>query len=294
MLRFLALASGIAAVALATGCGLFPDLGGLSSDGGESLDASDATVPNDAGADAADAAKDSAVDAPVADAKADAADAASCSCPNLVSAYRFDDANNLGHDFMGNNNMTSVSGTPKQSTTTPSGFAGYSIQVDGASTVCITTGYTFDTTADHTLCWWSQPTALADGTNQFAQACGYDTWTANSGVDYLWRINNCNGGTPANLQVPNAYSANTWTQICQTYKSSALQRTVVLNGNTSNKFSVTDTVPIVNSQSTQWCIGAYGSGGFWTGFIYKPMWFNRILTDTEIQEIHANTGCCIP
>jgi hypothetical protein len=263
------------------GCSLFPDLGGLSSsDGGQDASAGGDAAGTDAGADSS----------PVTDS---GSDASTCTCTNLVSAYRFSDPNNLGHDYFGNNNMTTVNGTPKQSTTTPSGLSGYSIQLDGSSTVCIDTGFTFDSTADHTLCWWSQPTALANSTNQFAQSCGYDTWTANSGVDYLWRINNCNAGTTANLQVPNVFSVGKWVQICQTYTQASMTRTVVLNGQTSQKFSVTDTVPIVESSSSPWCIGSYGSGGFWTGLIYLPMWFNRVLSDTEIQQVYAN-ACCLP
>ena len=283
MLRFLRVAWGIGVLALgAAGCSLFPELGNLSSgDGGQGYDASTGS----------DSAADSAVEAsPAVDAGADAD--ASCSCTNLVSAYRFSDPNNLGQDFFGNNNMVTLQGKPKQSTSTPNGFGGYSIQLDGSSSVCIASGFTFDSTADHTLCWWSEPTALADSTNQFAQACGYDTWTTNAGVDYLWRINNCNGGTPADLKVPGVYSAGKWVQICQTYTRASLKRTVVLNGQTSNKVSVTDTVPIVMSTSN-WCIGAYGTGGFWTGLIYRPMWFNRVLSDTEMEQVYAR-GCCLP
>lgn len=42
----------------------------------------------------------------------------------------------------------------------------------------------------------------------------------------------------------------------------------------------------------RWCIGSYVGAGFWTGLIYKPMWFNRILSDAEIQEIYTNR-CCV-
>lgn len=283
MARFGVVAWGVVIAALATGCSLFPDLGDLSSngDGGEP----DATTKSDSGSDAA-------VTDSASDAGFDAADA-SCSCTNLVSAYRFSDPTKLGHDFMGHNEMATVGGAPKQSTVTPNGFSGHSIQLDGASSVCIDTPFTFDSTADHTLCFWSQPTALSNSTNQFAQACGYDTWTTNSGADYLWRINNCNGGTAADLQVPNTYAVGQWVQICQTYTRAALKRTVVVNGNTSAKVSVTDTAPIVMSPGSHWCIGAYGTGGFWTGLIYRPMWFDRVLSDQEIQQVNAR-GCCLP
>lgn len=276
-------ASGIGLAALTMGCSLFTDLSGLStgSDGGQSQDASTSS----------DAATDAATDSgSVIDS---GSDASSCSCTGLISAYRFSDSNSLGHDFFGHNDMATVHGAPRQSTTTPSGLAGHSIQLDGSSTVCIDTGFTFDSTADHTLCWWSQPAVLADSTNQFAQECGYDTWTTSSGADYLWRINNCNSGTPANLQVPGVYAVGKWVQICQTYTRASLTRTVVLDGQTGQKFSVTDTVPIVESPSASWCIGSYGSGGFWTGLIYLPMWFNRVLSDAEIRQVSA-TACCLP
>ena len=271
--------------ALVAACGLFPDPSGLSS--GEDAGPPDATTPIDSGSDAAlEAAAEGGVEA-----GADA-DASSCTCTNLVSAYRFAAASDFGHDALGNNDMPTVHGTPKQSTTVPPGMSGFSIELDGASTVCIDTGFTFDTTKDHTLCWWSRPAVLANSTNQFAQACSYDTWTTNSGADYLWRINNCNSGTPANLQVSNVYSVGTWTQICQTYQASTMTRAVVVDGDTSNKTTLVDTVPIVEN-SSNWCIGSYGSGGFWTGLIYLPLWFDRVLSDAEIQQVAAN-ACCLP
>jgi hypothetical protein len=277
---------GAGIVALGAGCSLFPDVAALSGgDGGSS----DATVP-DTGADAADAA-DAATDTGP-DATDSGADAA-CSCTGIVSEYRFADTNNLGHDFFGTNNMTTVIGSPQQSTTTPPGLTGYSLQLDGSSTVCIDTGFTFDSTADHTLCWWSQAAALANSTNQFAQACGYDTWTTNSGADYLWRINNCNSGTAANLQVSNVFAVGKWVEICQTYDHTSMTRTVVIDGQTNQKHVLTDTAPIVEDPSSPWCIGSYGSGGYWTGLIYLPMWFDRILSDTEIQQVYAN-ACCLP
>ena len=280
MRRNFVVASALGA-ALAAGCGLFPDPSGLSS--GEDAAPPDATTGTDSGPDAdAEAAADAGIDA----------DASSCSCTNLVSAYRFSNANSLGHDYFGNNDMSTVHGTPKQSTTVPPGMSGFSIELDGASTVCIDSGFTFDTTKDHTLCWWSRPAVLADSTNQFAQACSYDTWTTSSGADFLWRINNCNSGTPANLQVPNVYSVGTWTQVCQTYQAASMTRTVVIDGDTSNKTTVVDPVPIVENTSN-WCIGSYGSGGFWTGLIYLPLWFDRVLSDAEIQQIGAK-ACCLP
>jgi Concanavalin A-like lectin/glucanases superfamily len=264
---------------LMAGCSLFTNLDGLQSGADAGTDAStieDATAGTDSS---------SAIDS--------GPDAASCSCTNMVSAYRFDNPNNLGLDFFGKNDMTAISGAPTQSSITPNGLPGHSIALDGSSTVCIDTGFTFDSTADHTLCWWSQPSALANGTNQFAQQCGYDTWTTNSGADYLWHINNCNDGGTADLHVPNAYSVGTWVQICQTYTRASLTRTVMLNGDLTRKYSVTDTAPIVEDPSANWCIGSYGSGGYWTGLMYLPMWFDRVLSDAEIQNVYANE-CCLP
>jgi hypothetical protein len=289
MSRVRVVVSGLGVAALTAACSLVTDLSGLSSgvDGGEA----DAATSSESGTDAS-AVTESGTDASAATDSASDADAG-CTCTNLVSAYRFSDAQNLGRDSVGSNHMTTVKGAPKQSTVTPNGLPGHSIQLDGSSTVCIASGFTFNSPADHTLCWWSQPAALADSTNQFAQECGYDTWTASSGADYLWRINNCNAGTPANLQVPNVYAVGQWVQICETYTRASMKRTVVLDGKTSNKISVTDTVPIVMSPSSAWCIGSYGSGGFWTGLIYQPMWFDRVLSDQEIQQVSAG-GCCLP
>lgn len=273
----------IGAVVVCAGCSAFPDVSGLSADA-----TTDVSPPVDAGPDVVEAS----VDAPI-ETGADASDASSCTCAGMVSSYLFANANSLGHDFLGNNDFTSITGTPKQSTTTPPGFGGFSMMLDGASSVCILSGFTFDTTSDHTLCWWSQPTALADSTNQFAQTCGYDTWTQSSGADYLWRINNCNGGTAANFVAPNVFSAGNWTQICQTYVAASKTRAIVIDGDTTSKLTQVDTVPIVEDSTAAWCIGSYHGGGYWTGFIYLPTWFNRVLTDAEIQRYHA-CGCGLP
>jgi hypothetical protein len=197
------------------------------------------------------------------------------------------------HDYFGNNDFTTIHGSPAQSTTTPSGLGGYSMLLDGSSSVCIRTGFTFDSTKDHTLCWWSQPTSLGNSTNQFAQTCGYDTWTTNSGADYLWRINNCNSGTAVDFQIPNVYSAGNWVQICQTYVSATMTRSVMIDGQATKKYTQVDSFPIVEDSSSAWCIGSYDGGGYWTGFIYLPMWFNRVLTDAEMQQVNK-TACCLP
>jgi hypothetical protein len=284
MVRASIVAWSIGAVALMAACSLFTDLDGLqsSTDSGTT----DATTEIDAAIDA------SADSGPPLDSGTDAASCATCT--NLISAYRFSDPNNLGLDYFGNNDMTTIVGSPAQSTITPNGLPGHSIELNGSSTVCIDTGYTFDSTSDHTLCWWSQPSLLANGTNQFAQQCGYDTWTTDDGGTYLWHINNCNTGVTADLAVPGAYSVGTWVQICQTYTKSTLTRTVTLNGDsTSSKYSVTDTAPILESTSANWCIGSYGNGGYWTGLMYLPMWFDRVLSDAEIKQVYAG-ACCFP
>jgi hypothetical protein len=67
----------------------------------------------------------------------------------------------------------------------------------------------------------------------------------------------------------------------------------MLNGDPAKKYTVTDTVPIVEDPSANWCIGSYGSGGYWTGLMYLPMWFDRVLSGAEMQQVNAN-GCCLP
>lgn len=280
-------------VALFAGCSLLLDVGSLQGGGDAGPTGADAMMDDASMIDvtASDAGGD-ASDTGASDAQTTDASDAACSCTNIVSAYLFENPNTLGIDLFGANDMTNVVGNPKQSTNVPAGFTGHSIQLDGSSSVCINTGFTFDSTSDHTLCWWSQPTTLGNSTNQFAQVCGYDTWTTNNGVDYLWRINNCNTGTAANLQVANVYASGKWVQICQTYASAAKKRSVVIDGKVNLKATVTDTVPIVEESSAKWCIGSYGSGGYWTGYIYRPIWFNRVLSDNEIQQVYAK-GCCL-
>lgn len=222
-------------------------------------------------------------------------DGAACVCDGFVSAYRFDTPLQLGHDAFGRNDMTVVHGTPKTSTTTPPGLTGTSLDLDGSSSVCIEAGFTFNASKDHTLCWWANPSALADQKNQFAQTCTYDTWTSNSGANYLWRINNCTASTAANLEVPNVYAVGQWTQICQTYQAATRKRSVVVNGSVAKKISVTDESAIPPS-TEPWCIGAYGGegpGGFWPGLIYLPMWFDRVLDDSDLAQISRKT-CCLP
>lgn len=212
-------------------------------------------------------------------------------CPNLVSGYAFDDPANLGVDSIGTNHMADViDGTPLQSTDVPPGSAGHSVLLDGVSGMCISSGYTFQSASDHTLCWWAKPTALHDTGDQFAQFCQYDTWTAGGGTDYRWTINNCSGGTRVELVVPNVYSLDAWVNICETYESATQTRTVMIVTDQVATYPAVDPVPI-DVADLRWCIGSYGGGGFWTGLIHRPMWFNRILTETEIRAIHAAPLC---
>lgn len=230
------------------------------------------------------------------------ADSASCfiaSAAGRVTAYGFADSAMLGHDSVGTNHLTTIVGTPTPSTDVPPGHLGLSLALDGASGLCLDAGWTFDSTADHTVCWWSKQAVLPtiDNTaDQFTHTCSYDTWTANSGTTYRWTINNCNSGVIQDIDVPNVYTANTWVQICQTYERAALRRTVYINGDTTNPHVVIDTDPILMPQGQYWCIGAYyftGSGGaFWTGEIYAPIWFDRVLPAADIARIHGEA--CAP
>lgn len=222
------------------------------------------------------------------------------SAPGRVAAYSFSDAAMLGRDSVGVNHLTHVDGNPQQSTDVPPGFPGHSLSLDGSSGLCLMTGWTFDSANDHTACWWSKQTTLPatnNTANQFAYTCGYDTWTANGGTTYRWTINNCNTGVSQILDVPNVFAAGTWVHICQTYERAALRRTVYINGDTANPHVLIDTDPIVMDSGFYWCLGSYyfdGSGGaaYWTGQIYAPVWFDRVLAPEEIAAIHSQT--CTP
>ncbi|MFO0615719.1 MAG: LamG-like jellyroll fold domain-containing protein [Polyangiaceae bacterium] len=288
---------GIALSASGGGCVLFEqfsitETGGTGGMGPTSANASKAANASSSNGSTSDAT--SATDATSSAALSAASSGAggACACTNLVSAYLFDNAMNLGRDLLVHNDFTDVTGSPAQSSLTPPGMPGHSLSLDGGSSLCLLSGFTFDSTKDHTLCWWARPAALGDSTNQFAQTCGYDTWTENSGKSYQWRINNCNGGTPNNLVVPNVYAVDTWVQICQTYTAASLTREVVINGQTNQKTTLVDPDPILEPSDRSWCIGSYGGGGYWTGLLYRPLWFDRVLSDAEIQAVSAN-GCCL-
>ena len=222
------------------------------------------------------------------------------SAPGRVAAYDIADAGALGHDAVGTNHLTHVDGNPQQSTDVPPGFPGHSLSLDGGSGLCLMTGWTFDSTQDHTACWWSKQTTLPttdNSANQFAHTCSYDTWTANAGTTYRWRINNCNTGVPLNLDVPNVFTADTWVHICQTYERALLRRTVYINGDTTNPHVTTDTDPILMPPDEYWCLGSYyfdgsGGGAYWTGQIYAPIWFDHVLSTSDIARIHDEA--CAP
>jgi hypothetical protein len=214
-----------------------------------------------------------------------------------VSAYTFADSGAPGRDAVGGNDLSFIVGTPQLSSDTPPGFPGSSLMVDGNSGLCLASGFTFDTTADHTACWWSKQTVLADNANQFAHTCGYDTWTAGGGSTYQWRINNCNGGVASDLDVPNVFTAGVWVHICQTYERATLTRTVYINGDTATPYTKVDTDPILMPGGYYWCVGEYyfdgsGGGGYFTGAIYAPIWFARVLPPQDIAAMHVQA--CAP
>ena len=205
---------------------------------------------------------------------------------NLVSIYLFGNLSNIGQDYKRTNHMNeSIRLGFYRSDNVPAGFSGYSISLNGSSTICTNSKFTFNATSDHTLCWWSNPRILKNGGNQFAQMSIYDTWTTTAGKDYMWTINNGNAPTKSQLIVPNVYAAGGWVNICQRYNKTTLIRDVIING--VNKYTKVD-YPIGRS-TAKWCLGSYGSGGFWDGNIYQPMWFNRTLDDSEILKIYSNT-----
>jgi hypothetical protein len=198
-------------------------------------------------------------------------------CPGLVSMYTFDEVTNLGHDSIGPNDMTDVVGTPAQASEVPPGQTGHSIQLDGSSSVCTVTTATFAPSSDHTLCWWTKPSpGIGD---QFVQNCTYDTWTGGA-TTLRWTINNCAGRE--DFDIPDVYVQDTWVHICQTYQAATRTRTVIVNGQQS--YARVDANAIGVSDKP-WCIGSYGNGSFWIGLMYRPMWFDRVLSMGEIQTL---------
>lgn len=291
------LVSALGAATLSAGCVLLSGVGDLSveeDEAGLGADGArpgvDATAPVDAAKADGAGGDASTSDAAKPDAGKDAT--TPCSCDGLVTAFDFSAPDKLGLDAVGSNHLTRVVGSPKRSSSTPDGLTGYSIELDGASSVCSQSKLGLDPTQDHTLCWWSQPSALSDKANQLAETCTYDSWTGSGGADYVWTINNCNDATPSSLTIAGVYAVGSWVQICQTYESAERRRTVVVDGKVGEKVTKVDPDPIATSNAT-WCLGSYEGGGYWRGRIYRPMWFDRILDDGEIADIGSKL-CCVP
>jgi hypothetical protein len=205
--------------------------------------------------------------------------------PNLVSVYEFADAGNLGFDTRGVNTMdytNDQTGTPLQSSIVPSGFSGYSVAMDGEDALCVLSG-TFDQTSDHTLCWWARPTSIGTN-NHFSLASNYDT--DNEGTTYTWSTRHSSGDF-FYVDVPNAHVIDTWTHICNTYDASENNKSVFVEGIIANS-----AIQEIASKTGYWGIGAYCTetitGRRYVGNIFQPMWFDRVLTAQEINNLHTN------
>ncbi|NLD46665.1 MAG: hypothetical protein GX660_05630, partial [Clostridiaceae bacterium] len=203
--------------------------------------------------------------------------------PNLISVYKFENSGNLGLDTKYNNNMSTV-GDPAQSSIVPSGKTGYSIELDGNDQTCIRSGFTFDPSADHTMCFWVMKTNFAGEGNVFAQHCVYDTW--DEGYDYLFTANNCYNGESASIA--NVFSLNQWVHICQKYNSTTRNMTFYINGNENSSHVLSN--PIQYHSDQAWCIGGCDGGCWMTGNVFEPMWFDEILSSNEISSIYSNEG----
>ena len=204
--------------------------------------------------------------------------------PNLVSVYLFENSGNLGLDATGNNNMTDV-GDPAQNTTTPDGFTGYSIELDGDDQVCNYSGFTFNASENHTMCFWVMKTAFSNDGNVFAQNCIYDTWDSTS--EYLFTANNC--FNQESIGIEGVYFLNEWAHICQVYDSTINNMTFYIDGseNTSHVFAGN---PIQYHADQAWCIGGCNGGCWMTGNVFQPMWFDRTLNSDEILGIYSGEG----
>ena len=206
---------------------------------------------------------------------------------SLVSVYEFSDALNLGTDTKGNNNMDSEYGIPVQNTNVPSGFSGNSVELAGAESLSILSGSTLDQTQNHTLCWFAYPTPSISG-NQFSKASNYDTWPVST-TGYRWATNTAGGWDY--LDILGIYTVDQWVYICNVYDASGLAKSVYVDGAFADSSVL---VEGISASSGPWSIGSYcfsalSCGAFWQGLIYQPMWFDRVLSGTEINQLYTNT-----
>ena len=104
-----------------------------------------------------------------------------------------------------------------------------------------------------------------------------------NGNDYRWRTRDVLG-TWYYLYAYDVYSIGSWTHICNTYEGSIFNKSVYVDGS----FVDSQIIPDVRSSTARWCIGSYGGGGYLDGLIYQPLWFDRILSDSEINQIYSN------
>jgi surface protein/parallel beta-helix repeat protein len=203
--------------------------------------------------------------------------------PNLVSVYEFQDIGNLGIDTKGNNNMSSV-GDPAQNNTVPPGFEGYSIQLDGDDQICNHSGFTFNPSTNHTMCFWVMKTDFTGDGNVFAQNCVYDTW--DNDAEYIFTANNCYN--QESVSIEGVYYLNQWVHICQTYDSTTDNMTFYINGDENSSHVFTNTIEYHTDQA--WCIGGCDGGCWMTGNVFEPMWFERTLNSEEIGDIYDQGG----
>ncbi|MFP4112573.1 MAG: LamG-like jellyroll fold domain-containing protein, partial [Candidatus Woesearchaeota archaeon] len=211
--------------------------------------------------------------------------------PDLVSIYLFEDPSNLGVDTKENNDMGIenggfTNGNPEQSLVVPNSCSGYSLRLDGDDSICAAHSSSFDASSSHTLCWWVNPQSSSSG-NNFAHASRYDTWDGDTPDVYRWSTN-FDGWN--RLDISNVFSQDKWVHICNVYDKNAGSKTVYINSTSSGSSSVSG----MPGTSGEWCIGSYcfsdgNCGGYLNGYIYQPMWFNRSLDETEIEEIYLNT-----
>jgi hypothetical protein len=206
---------------------------------------------------------------------------------NLVSIYLFDNTNNLGADYKGTNSMTTAysrspsQNDPAQSSDIPAGFTGVSIDLDGNDSFCTTSTTTFNPSQDHTLCFWVKPNVFTG--EAFAQFTNYDSWILSRGT-YKWATKNLTSTSFSNLELSLGSAVGNWIHVCNRYDSPTTKN-VYINGILIG----TQNVDGIKSSTKAWCIGSYGVSGFINGKVFQPIWFNRTLTEEEINKIYLNT-----